>query len=176
MYLFYRIQKDFSMLKYVVFAVTEKERQVLDRSRAELEQVFTGEKTEFLIVSAAQTEEGILRLRMEESLILTDDPAYLKALQAAGFYTAGLHHKENQGTFFEGAAYVIEEIGEITFSVYDEIYRRLAGFVWGSRRRDSLHEGIYPSDLWILRIWDVDSTASFRRSDRQSRAQCERRL
>ena len=126
-YLFYRIQKDFSMLKYVVFAVTEKERQVLDRSRAELEQVFTGEKTEFLIVSAAQTEEGILRLRMEESLILTDDPAYLKALQAAGFYTAGLHHKENQGTFFEGAAYVIEEIGEITFSVYDEIYRRLAG-------------------------------------------------
>ena len=115
------------MLKYVVFAVTEKERQVLDRSRAELEQVFTGEKTEFLIVSAAQTEEGILRLRMEESLILTDDPAYLKALQAAGFYTAGLHHKENQGTFFEGAAYVIEEIGEITFSVYDEIYRRLAG-------------------------------------------------
>ena len=73
------------MLKYVVFAVTEKGRQVLDRSRAELEQVFTGEKTEFVIVSAAQTEEGILRLRMEESLILTDDPAYLKALQAAGF-------------------------------------------------------------------------------------------
>ena len=48
-YLFYRIQKDFSMLKYVVFAVTEKGRQVLDRSRGELEQVFAGEKTEFLI-------------------------------------------------------------------------------------------------------------------------------
>ena len=53
------------MLKYVVFAVTEKGRQVLDRSRAELEQVFAGEKTEFLIVSAAQMEEGILRIRME---------------------------------------------------------------------------------------------------------------
>ena len=99
-YLFYRIQKDFSMLKYVVFAVTEKERQVLDRSRGELEQVFAGEKTEFLIVSAAQTEEDILRLRLEENLILTDDPACLKNLQAAGLYTAGLHHEENQGTFF----------------------------------------------------------------------------
>ena len=82
-YLFYRIQKDFSMLKYVVFAVTEKERQVLDRSRAELEQVFTGEKTEFLIVSAAQTEESLSGIRHRESLILTDDPACLKKLQAA---------------------------------------------------------------------------------------------
>ena len=72
-------------------------------------------------------EEGFSGIRQEESLILTDDPACLKKLQAAGFYTAGLHHEENQGTFFEGAAYVVEEIGEIGFSVYDEIYRRLAG-------------------------------------------------
>ncbi len=126
-YLFYRIQKDFSMLKYVVFAVTEKGRQALDRNRAELESVFAGEETGFLIITTAQTEENLSGIRQEESLILTDDPAYLKALQAAGFYTAGFHHEENQGTFFEGAAYVIEEIGEITFSVYDEIYRRLAG-------------------------------------------------
>ena len=126
-YLFYRIQKDFSMLKYVVFAVTEKGRQVLDRNREELEQVFAGEKTEFLIVSAAQTEESLSELRQRESLILTDDPSCLKKLQAAGFYTAGMHHEGNHDIFFEGAAYVIEEIGEITFSVYDEIYRRLAG-------------------------------------------------
>ena len=48
-------------------------------------------------------------------------------MQEAGFYTAGLHHEGNHDIFFEGASYVIEEIGEITFSVYDEIYRRLAG-------------------------------------------------
>ena len=215
-YLFYRIQKDFSMLKYVVFAVTEKGRQVLDRNREELEQVFAGEKTEFLIVSAAQTEESLSELRQRESLILTDDPSCLKKLQAAGFYTAGMHHEGNHDIFFEGAAYVIEEIGEITFSVYDEIYRRLAGLplmiTWTERLliREStiedvaefyriyrdpsitkymedlfedpeeeiayMKEYIRPADLWILRIWDVDSSASFRRSDRQSRTQCEGRL
>lgn len=115
------------MLKYVVFAVTEKGRQVLDRNREELEQVFAGKEAGFLLTAAAQMEEGFSGIRQEESLILTDDPACLKKLQAAGFYTAGLHHEENQGTFFEGAAYVVEEIGEIGFSVYDEIYRRLAG-------------------------------------------------
>lgn len=115
------------MLKYVVFAVTEEGRQVLDRNREELEQVFAGKEAGFLLTAAAQMEEGFSGIRQEESLILTDDPACLKKLQAAGFYTAGLHHEENQGTFFEGAAYVVEEIGEIGFSVYDEIYRRLAG-------------------------------------------------
>ncbi len=115
------------MLKYIVFAVTEKGRQVLDRNREELEQVFAGKEAGFLLTAAAQMEEGFSGIRQEESLILTDDPACLKKLQAAGFYTAGLHHEENQGTFFEGAAYVVEEIGEIGFSVYDEIYRRLAG-------------------------------------------------
>ena len=115
------------MLKYVVFAVTEKGRQVLDRNREELEQVFAGKEAGFLLTAAAQMEEGFSGIRQEESLILTDDPACLKKLQAAGFYTAGLHHEENQGTFFEGAVYVVEEIGEIGFSVYDEIYRRLAG-------------------------------------------------
>lgn len=115
------------MLKYVVFVVTEKGRQVLDRNREELEQVFAGKEAGFLLTAAAQMEEGFSGIRQEESLILTDDPACLKKLQAAGFYTAGLHHEENQGTFFEGAAYVVEEIGEIGFSVYDEIYRRLAG-------------------------------------------------
>lgn len=115
------------MLKYVVFAVTEEGRQVLDRNREELEQVFAGKEAGFLLTAAAQMEEGFSGIRQEESLILTDDPACLKKLQAAGFYTAGLHHEENQGIFFEGAAYVVEEIGEIGFSVYDEIYRRLAG-------------------------------------------------
>lgn len=115
------------MLKYVVFAVTEEGRQVLDRNREELEQVFAGKEAGFLLTAAAQMEEGFSGIRQEESLILTDDPACLKKLQAAGFYTAGLHHEENQGTFFEGAAYVVEEIGEIGFSVYDEIYRHLAG-------------------------------------------------
>lgn len=115
------------MLKYVVFAVTEKGRQVLDRNREELEQVFAGKEAGFLLTAAAQMEEGFSGIRQEESLILTDDPACLKKLQAAGFCTAGLHHEENQGTVFEGAAYVVEEIGEIGFSVYDEIYRRLAG-------------------------------------------------
>ena len=115
------------MLKYIVFAVTEKGRQVLDRNREELEQVFAGKEAGFLLTAAAQMEEGFSGIRQEESLILTDDPACLKKLQAAGFYTAGLHHEENQGTFFEGAAYVVEEIGEIGLSVYDEIYRRLAG-------------------------------------------------
>lgn len=115
------------MLKYIVFAVTEKGRQVLDRNREELEQVFAGKEAGFLLTAAAQMEEGFSGIRQEESLILTDDPACLKKLQAAGFYTAGLHHEENQGTFFEGAAYVVEEISEIGFSVYDEIYRRLAG-------------------------------------------------
>ena len=115
------------MLKYVVFAVTEKGRQVLERNRAELEHAFAGETTEFLIVSEAQMEESLSGIRQRESLVLTDDPAYRKALQEAGFYTAGLHHEGNHDIFFEGAAYVIEEIGEITFSVYDEIYRRLAG-------------------------------------------------
>lgn len=72
-------------------------------------------------------KEILFSKEKENCLIVTDDPQLLKQLLAEKFYTIGLHRSENRDTYFEGAAYVIEDQDAIEWKSYEEIYCRLAG-------------------------------------------------
>lgn len=65
-----------------------------------------------------------------ELLFITDSPETLKQLQSDGFYSIALYHEENKEAVFPNTLYAVEDVEQLNFKSYDEVYRRLAGLPW----------------------------------------------
>ena len=66
----------------------------------------------------------------KEVLYITDNSKTLKNLLKKNLYAIALYHDKNRDVSFADALYAVENVEELTYKAYDEVYRRLAGIPW----------------------------------------------
>lgn len=115
------------MLKCVVFAVTEYGLAYLLEKRDSIEKTLRTGAVETVFMTQQDHSEKYLK---EQMLFITDDAEILKQLLKEEYYAIGLYHDKNKGVYFEDTLYVVEDVEQLTFKAYDEVYRRLAGLPW----------------------------------------------
>lgn len=115
------------MLKCVVFAVTEYGLAYLWEKRDSIEKTLRTGAVETVFMTQQDHSEKYLK---EQMLFITDDAEILKQLLKEEYYAIGLYHDKNKGVYFEDTLYVVEDVEQLTFKAYDEVYRRLAGLPW----------------------------------------------
>lgn len=126
------------MLKSVVFPVTAYFYKPLLEKREKIEAELLPYGIEPVLIELADSKDtisGMVHLQdkelylKEEMLLITDSPKILKELLADGFYAIALYHEQNRGISFE-TPYAVEDVEQLNFKSYDEVYRRLAGLPW----------------------------------------------
>lgn len=119
------------MLKYIVFWISEKYYEVLECSFPQMQAQLRSFGVEIMAERIAESIPEIHSYaEKDRSLFLTDDSKALHGLLQTGAWAAAISHPGNKGQTFSEARYVVEEVPELEYSTYDEIFRRLAGLPW----------------------------------------------
>lgn len=121
------------MLKCVVFEVTEGYYHSLLQKEEEIRRQLAPFGTALLIEKETQGEGAVFPAELEKGdmLFITDSLRLFQHLGSSGFFVIPFYHEGNRQTHFAGARYAVEEIGELSFRSYEEVYQRLAGLPWG---------------------------------------------
>lgn len=75
---------------------------------------------------------------IEETLIITDDPKAAEILLDRGRYVVILYHEQNRSQNFPAAKYGMEDLFQLEYKSYQEVYQRLAGQPWEILQTDRL--------------------------------------
>lgn len=67
---------------------------------------------------------------MDETLFITDDPEMARRLLDENKYVVILYHEQNRGQSFPAVPYAIEDLFQLEYKSYEEVYQRLAGLPW----------------------------------------------
>lgn len=114
------------MLKCVVFLVTEYGFHYLEKHRKSIDEVLNGAGVKTLFLPCEETDT----VAEKEVLYITDNSKTLKNLLKKNLYAIALYHDKNRDVSFADALYAVENVEELTYRAYDEVYRRLAGIPW----------------------------------------------
>lgn len=123
------------MLKCVVFPVTAYGYRILVSEGNRIKEVLAEESVCLEVMRVDGEQELICFLentayQKEEMLFVTDNERLLQILLSKEYYAIAFYHEKNRNVFFAGALYAVEDIAQLTFSPYDEAYRRLANIPW----------------------------------------------
>lgn len=75
---------------------------------------------------------------VDETLFITDDPEMTGRLLNENKYVVILYHEQNRGQRFPAVPYAIEELFQLDYKSYEEVYQRLAGLPWEILQTDRL--------------------------------------
>ena len=114
------------MLKCVVFVVTEYGFRYLEKHRKSIDETLNGAGVKMVFLAYEETDA----FAEKEVLYITDNSKTLKNLLKKNLYAIALYHDKNRDVSFADALYAVENVEELTYKAYDEVYRRLAGIPW----------------------------------------------
>lgn len=114
------------MLKCVVFLVTEYGFHYLEKHRKSIDEILNGAGVKTFFLPCEETDT----VAEKEVLYITDNSKTLKNLLKKNLYAIALYHDKNRDVSFADALYAVENVEELTYKAYDEVYRRLAGIPW----------------------------------------------
>lgn len=114
------------MLKCVVFVVTEYGFRYLEKHRKSIDETLNGVGVKTVFLAYEETDA----FAEKEVLYITDNSKTLKNLLKKNLYAIALYHDKNRDVSFADALYAVENVEELTYKAYDEVYRRLAGIPW----------------------------------------------
>ena len=114
------------MLKCVVFVVTEYGFRYLEKHRKSIDETLNGAGVKTVFLAYEETDA----FAEKEVLYITDNSKALKNLLKKNLYAIALCHDKNRDVSFADALYAVENVEELTYKAYDEVYRRLAGIPW----------------------------------------------
>ena len=114
------------MLKCVVFVVTEYGFRYLEKHRKSIDETLNGAGVKTVFLASEETDA----FAEKEVLYITDNSKTLKNLLKKNLYAIALYHDKNRDVSFADALYAVENVEELTYKAYDEVYRRLAGIPW----------------------------------------------
>lgn len=123
------------MLKCVIYRVTVYCYNALLKKMQMMQNNLFGAPIDLILENAASKSFDSdyfhgLTFHKEEILFVTDSPAVISELFAAGCYAVAFYHERNREMIFPGAQYAVEKVEELAPSSYEEAYRRLAGLPW----------------------------------------------
>lgn len=122
------------MLREVVYFVTEYYYKILLTKKEEMEKALEGHEVKLTLCSMEGSDKTEVfftrRAEKEKLLIVSDCPETVEKLKTEGFYVIALYHEKNKGQSFRGVRYAVENVGELSFKSYEEVYRRLKGLPW----------------------------------------------
>lgn len=122
------------MLREVVYFVTEYYYKILLTKKEKMEKALEGHEVKLVLYSMETSDKTEIfsekKAEKEELLIVSDSPKAVGRLKEEGFYVIALYHEENKGQSFPGVQYAVENVGELTYQSYEEVYRRLKGLPW----------------------------------------------
>lgn len=115
------------MLKCVVFVVTEYGFRYLEKHRKSIDETLSGAGVKTVFLAYEETDAFAEKKGV---LYITDNSKALKNLLKKNLYAIALYHDKNRDVSFADALYAVENVEELTYKAYDEVYRRLAGIPW----------------------------------------------
>ena len=78
----------------------------------------------------AESAEGAARAGISETLFLCECGRMLQDLLKQGFFAIGYAHADNEGEYFPGAPYIVQEPDMVDADSYVKMYERAAGLPW----------------------------------------------
>ncbi len=116
------------MLKCVVFVTTAYGYECVKHAEAQIKHALAKNGVSLQIFREEEKEK--YQFEKSDVLYLTDSKEILSLLLMNNCYAIVFYHEKNKDIFFEGALYAVEDIAQLSFSSYDEAYRRLANLPW----------------------------------------------
>lgn len=130
--------KDYAMLKYILFLLSEYYYTVMESRLCEIHEKVSSHQIKVVLkkaMPAALDESGV---NPAEALIITDEPGAARRMLEAGCYVVILYHEKNRGMDFPSARYGVEDVFMLEYQSYEEAYKRLAGLPWDILETDRL--------------------------------------
>ena len=129
------------MLKCILFLISEQYYKVVSEHMEEISEKIMPHQVEVSLQKVSATGEDILAGNdfakygknfelVEEILIITDDAKTTETLLREKYYVAVLYHEQNKDQSFPPVRYAIEDLFQLDYKSYEEVYQRLAGLPW----------------------------------------------
>lgn len=123
------------MLKCVIYRVTSCCYEILSDTIEVMKDSMSAVPVTLWMEDAAKKKFGPdyfqnFPYNKDEILFVTDSPAVIGELFAAGCYAIAFYHEENREAVFPGAQYAVEKAEDLIPTSYEQAYRRLSGLPW----------------------------------------------
>lgn len=128
------------MLKCILFLLSEYYYGIFSEHVEEIWEKVSPYQVEILAKKVSNTNavDEIACINIEETLIITDDPKQAEILFENKRYVVILYHEQNRSQDFPAARYGIEDLFQVEYKSYREVYQRLAGLPWEILQTDRL--------------------------------------
>ena len=129
------------MLKYILLLMSEYYYKIVSERMEEIREKMMPYQITLILRKIAAAGEEILSEfdfaeyesnsgTMEETLILTDNAQITEKLLEKKRYVVVLYHEQNKEERFPPVRYAIEDLFQLEYKSYVEVYQRLAGLPW----------------------------------------------
>lgn len=137
------------MLKCILFLMSEYYHKTVLKYMEEIREKTAPYQVKILLWKISAVREDMFQRRryekdgeyydmLEETLIITDDAKTAGKLLEAKCYVAVLYHEQNKEQRFPPVRYAIEDLFQLEYKSYEEVYQRLAGLPWEILRTERL--------------------------------------
>ena len=124
------------MLKYILLLISEQYYKIVSEHMEEIREKIMMHQVNISLqkVSTAEDDswteyEGNPELA-DETLIITDDAETAGMLLEKKRYVVVLYHEQNREQSFPPVRYAIENLFQMEYKSYEEVFQRLAGLPW----------------------------------------------
>lgn len=121
------------MLKYIQFILSEYYYGIMADELEEIQDEVKPHGVSITMKQMTKVRENLKAVTEQASgdtLFITDEEEMLNQLLYAGAYAIALYHDHNRNCTFSATLYAVENVKQLEFRTYDEVYRRLAELPW----------------------------------------------
>lgn len=124
------------MLKCILLFLSEYYYEIASERIKQIREKMNPRHVEVLLKKALDSwqdiqadDEGVLE-RIQNTLVITDDAEMAERLLKKKWYVAVLYHEENRRQCFPAVRYGVEDLFQLEYRSFEEVYLRLAGLPW----------------------------------------------